>query len=344
MKHSYFFCGIAILVAVSCSSPAVNGPAHEILSPKAYSAVVQNYESCEDFIDGIAIVRKDYDEYGAINKKGEEILPCEHYELINGHEGMIIVETKEQKYGVYNQKGKLIVPATYDDITNYSEGIARVRGGSLFNGKYGYINKKGKEVIPIQYNNADESFSEGLAAAAASDGYGYINTKGEWVTSTGYSQAKPFSEGLAVVRKNYRYHVIDKKDVILFSFPETIEPQGRFHEGMLLVYDDDKELFGYYNNKGQLVIPCEYNYADGFRGGKALTLKLKGDKPTICFIDKKGTVKEVVQSPADIKGYKAVDEELDSVTDVLEALSELSSIKESFDKFFNDDDDDEDDE
>ena len=49
---------------------------------------------------------------------------------------------------------------------------------------------------------------------------------------------------------------------------------------LLGVYDENTELFGYYNNKGQLVIPCEYNYADGFRGGKALTLKLKGDKLT----------------------------------------------------------------
>lgn len=344
MKHSFFLTGIAILVAASCSSPAVNGPAQEVLSPKNYSTVVQNYESCDDFIDGIAIVRKGQHKYGAINRKGEEILSCEHYRLTNGREGMVIVETKDDKYGVYNHKGKLIVPVGYDDITGFADGLARVRVGNVFSGKYGYINKSGKEVIPVQYNNADESFSEGLAAAVVSDGYGYINTKGEWVTSTGYSQAKPFSEGLAVVRKNYRYHIIDKKDVILFSFPETIEPQGRFHEGMLLVYDDDKELFGYYDNKGQLVIPCEYDYADGFRGGKALTLKLKDDKQTICFIDKKGAVKEVIKSPSDIKGYKAVDEDMDSIFDVLEALSELNSIKESLDELFDDDYDEEDEE
>lgn len=51
--------------------------------------------------------------WGAINKKGKEIIPCE-YDLIYPFHDVITFVQKEGKWGVVNENGQLIIPCKYD--------------------------------------------------------------------------------------------------------------------------------------------------------------------------------------------------------------------------------------
>lgn len=115
---------------------------------------------------------------------------------------------------------------------------------------------KGKEIV-----SCDNAFQEDMIYFCTEEGkYGYANTKGEVVISPEYTNAEPFSEGLAVVRKEIKtdddtekvYLVINKKGEEQFRLKKGFYPMGddQFKDGLLAVRDDDGR-FGFMDTKGE---------------------------------------------------------------------------------------------
>lgn len=337
---------LATMVAMtSCGGPE-SGPAEKVLKKKIYTQVVNKYENVGGFVDGVCIVRAGWSQYGAINTKGEEIIPADVYQLGDVVEGMIIAQNKDHKYGAYNTKGELVVPYNYSGIEEFCSGLARVKTGDWGSTKYGYVDKLGNEVIAPKYDTAAPSFSEdmafvgtkdgwgykygyintkgeevismmyadaynfheGMAAVKTKNGYGYINTKGELVTAAKYDDAMPFSDELAIVEKNDKLIVINKKGEELYTFARNIEPAGMYHEGLILVYDTKTMKFGYYDKKGEVALPFEYSAADSFNGGKALTAWAEGGECVFKFIDKKGKVVGTIDEDTYTYEYDDIEE------------------------------------
>lgn len=72
------------------------------------------------------------------------------------------------------------------------------------------------------------------------------------------------------------------------SFTEAVHKYDElypFSEGLAAVKKNEK--FGFINTKGELVIPCQYQYAGSFKDGLACVVKDEGDN-NISFIDAKG--------------------------------------------------------
>ena len=333
------------LVLVSCGG-ATSGPAEKVLDKKTYAQVVNKYEDVGYFVDGICIVKVGWNQYGAINKKGEEVIPADVYKLGHVKEGMIIAENSDHKYGVYNTKGELVIPFRYDEIEDYCSGLARVKTGGYSNTKYGYVDKSGNEVVTVKYDRASSSFSEGLAYIATKDGWnykygfinpkgeeivplmykdaedfhegmaavetkngwGYINIKGELVTAANYDAAGDFSEGLAVVEKKGKYLVINDKGEEQYQFQKGLTPAGSYHEGLLLVCNEKTSKYGYLDKKGEIALPLEYPAADGFRGGKALTAKPRKGECVFEFIDAKGKVVGTIERDDYVWDYDDVED------------------------------------
>ena len=110
-----------------------------------------------------------------------------------------------------------------------------------------------------------KDFFEGLAMVRKNYRYGYIDKEGNEVIALQYEDAKDFSEGLAMVCKNYRYGYIDKEgnEVIALQY----EDAENFSEGLAVVRKDGK--FGYIDRNGEVRIPfCHFN-ANSFQNGKA---------------------------------------------------------------------------
>jgi hypothetical protein len=133
----------------------------------------------------------------------------------------------------------------------------------------------------------DYFFSYGLASVRFYDTingcykYGYINKEGAFVIKPQYSEAYPFSEGIAFVREDegrnirgsdnvFRYvkakgYLINKegKRINDFQFDEV----GGFSEGLACVRIDDE--YGYIDTRGDLVIEPQFDVARDFSEGLA---------------------------------------------------------------------------
>lgn len=155
----------------------------------------------------------------------------------------------------------------------------------LVDGKWGYYDfDKGWE-IPCQWTDASP-FSEGLAAVANDQGkYGYINKFGECVIPCKWAYAWPFVEGFAAVENQFGYYYfINHKGEI--AFPSHWCLADFFSEGYACVMDESGK-WGFIDKTGKLVIPCVWHEADWFNEGKA---KVWDSQHHVYLIDTQGKI------------------------------------------------------
>lgn len=210
------------------------------------------------------------------------------------------------KFGFKNSKGEILVPYIYDYIPKsrdmgdrlefvsnprfiflgeFNEGMAVVYKKDK---GYGFVNAKGKEIIPCQYKSA-LAFTEGLAAVKnENDKWGYINMEGEVVIPFIYDFPQQFFEGVALVQviqkdKDLYYYIDKQGNKLNKTASEYIGFGQSFSNDRGPVKINNK--CGYINNKGELVIPLIYDWADPFfKNNMALVSK---DEKTM-WIDKNG--------------------------------------------------------
>ncbi len=150
------------------------------------------YDSIRELRLGLMIVEKD-EMYGAINNKGEIIIPLKYHYISDFFKRTAIVYKTEEtesgeetlKAGLINTKGKLITPIIYDEIEEspyrefsvpiFNAGLLKVKRDGL----YGYINEKGEEIIPPIYKDAKAFADSGLAGVKKENKWGMINTVGK---------------------------------------------------------------------------------------------------------------------------------------------------------------------
>ena len=234
------------------------------------------YDYVSDFSEGLAAVELD-GKRGFIDKTGKEVISRKYDSVGDFSEGLAAVKLNG-KWGVIDKTGKEVLPCTleYSYVYPFSDGLAAV---TALNGKYGYIDKTGKEVVPL--GKYDEPlggmvhFSEGLAAVKKDGRAGYIDTTGKEVIPLRYNQAADFSEGLAKVLKygemgqfTTNWSFIDKTGKEVLSLDEYYWGDGIFFsEGLAAVKRDGK--YGYVDQTGKEVIPCQYNNMSKFSEGLA---------------------------------------------------------------------------
>ena len=191
------------------------------------------------------------------------------------------------KYGYKDQSGKIVVEPKYDRAYNFSEGLAMVE----LNKKWGFIDEKGKEIaydniLGFKYDYV-LGFSEGLAAVKKNvidlALWGFIDKTGKEVTEFIYRDAKPFSDGFALIKdavgvfnyidKDFNFLIKERTegtfDFSKFIVPERIIMAESFSEGMAAVKlmslkESEEDRWGFINKKGEIAIPAKY---DGVRGG-----------------------------------------------------------------------------
>ena len=196
---------------------------------------------------------------------------------------------------VLSKKTYAKVISTYDHVNDFfSEGTCIVRS----DGKYGVIDMKGKEIIPCThehiYDCSEDMFLYRTKDEDYNYWYGWLDKKGNVVIEAQYSDAGLFNDGLALaIRKNDKkswineYAFINKKGEIVVDF-NTYAKMQSFSEGLAAVNveNDNKDVWGYINTKGEVVIAPTYGYAYSFGDGVAIVGK--NDKKFV--IDTKGEV------------------------------------------------------
>lgn len=146
----------------------------------------------------------------------------------------------------------------------YSEGCYFYSNGSF----YGYLAEDGKEIASCIYSEATP-FSEGLACVYLDGKYGYIGKDGEIALPFLYDQASPFREGTAYFSCGEEYGLIDREgNVVLRLDCDSI---SSFREGLAYFSEDGR--YGYMDQSGRVVIEPVYDDAGYFYDGLATVRK-----------------------------------------------------------------------
>lgn len=259
---------IRYLVPVKFSDKyaAIDHYRHTECLRKATALNLQGYAYVNEFHRGRARVRNAGAQYGYINKRGKEVIPCsyadagEFYQkwsyvedtgslnsLINRRGHIIFPWRKEimiwygrfgqlckgEKCGFFDRDGNVTLPCDYYDVQQFARGVFIVRK----NGKCGIVNGKGKVIVPFEYDGAIRNQHK----------YACL-TKGDVMED---------SEG------KEQYYIFNSKGKCMVKLDSSLQVTSMYNNGRIPVKDTSGK-YGYINRRGKLVIPCIYASADFF--------------------------------------------------------------------------------
>lgn len=236
---------------------------------KTGKMVVQpQYGLAGDFSEGLAAVSSN-DKWGFIDKTGRVVIGFNFDYASEFSDGLSAVMLGN-KFGYIDRTGKTVIKPKYTYYSDFSEGLARVRVGgktiaplgmsSGVFGKIRYIDRTGHTVIKLadDVDGAGE-FSEGLASfeVQKQDGYlycGYIDQTGRVVIEPQFGRCEDFTEGLAAILLNGKWHYIDKTGNKVFDAPFFLVQE--FRNGLAWVQSGDDVMtakYGYIDRTGKIV-------------------------------------------------------------------------------------------
>ncbi len=261
-----------------------------------------DYDEAKILNENLIMVRKDHKE-GVCHKNGKIILDCQ-WKIGDVKEGLISF-CDDKNIGFIDENGEIVIPCKWGCCgENYfQDGMAPVR----MDGKIGFINTSGDVVLPFQWYRCN-GIGEGLIAVGDKNKMGYIDYNGDIVIPFQWSETYKFYDGRAIVGnydvrdefignercriiENSRYGFIDEIGSLIT--PCQWHLAYEFREGLAAV-TDDKLRKGFIDRSGELVIPCKWKWDrwDGnyFENG---LVKLKDTDGNSYIADRSGHIEQV---------------------------------------------------
>lgn len=161
------------------------------------------------------------------------------------------------------------------------------------------MNADGEIVVKEEYpkdNVISEITKSGVYWVKANKKYSLysVDSPKKPLTSAEYDDVTTFAEGRAFVSVfGEPIQMIDESGKVIKTLSEDISAAYTFSEGMAVFKSKDK--YGFLDTKGDIKIKAQYDYADSFSEGKAVTLSKKNPKCQV--IDKKGNHVCRIDSP-----------------------------------------------
>ncbi|NGZ75015.1 WG repeat-containing protein [Saccharibacillus alkalitolerans] len=199
---------------------------------------------------------------------------------VSGAPGLPAAHAADSAASIVNGTAKTV---SYDAIGGLSEGLAFFWNAG--NKLYGYTNTDGKTVIKAQFDEV-KPFSEGLAAVRKGKLWGFVDKKGKIAIKPQYERVvEGFNGGLAAVKKSGgKWNYIDKtgKTKLTAAYDEVHE----FKDGMAVVWKRKGSAYvgGFIDLNGKEVVKPQYAMLDVFSEGLAPVMK----NGKWGYIDKKG--------------------------------------------------------
>ncbi len=166
------------------------------------------------------------------------------------------------QWGFINTAGKVVIKFIFKEIGSFNADLAPARVDKQ---KWGYINKKGLYVINPKYDGA-RPFSDGLAPVKKGQAWGMIDKKGRLIIDYSYQDLKSFNSGLAPAKRVNKWGFINKKNK--FVLDRVWLDAGEFQEGLAPVKDLENQ-WGYIDTKGKIYIETQFDEAGEFSEGLA---------------------------------------------------------------------------
>ena len=225
-----------------------------------------------------------------IDEQGNPVPLDEGIEIVFGagvDSGRILVQDKATGlYGYIDTKGKLVIPAVYLESYGFESDRAWVAFSET---EEGVIDPDGNEIVRSDQLHSVIYYDHGYAKASFTDGTeGWITMDGRMIDKVS-TDAKPVQDNRFWEFAGYYFwyltdengNTLSKNYALFDSYQDYY-----FHEGLSLVQNEDG-LWGYVNEDGQEVIPCQWDDAYPFDGGLALVAYSDGKT---AYIDHEGKV------------------------------------------------------
>ncbi|WP_075340708.1 WG repeat-containing protein [Tenacibaculum agarivorans] len=156
------------------------------------------------------------DKYGAINHKGETVIPFKYSRYNKLNNSLIIfslneignVDVRIEDQDLYKSDGVLLFKNCYaEQFSEFKDDVLPIAKGD----KFGLLNKQGKLIVPFKYQSI-EAIKNGFVVVGKGSykrrKYGVINTKGVAIIPMDYKDVTVKSNNLfEVSKKNKRYTV-----------------------------------------------------------------------------------------------------------------------------------------
>ncbi len=261
------------------------------------------YEDLDSYYSDLMICREPKKLYGAINKKGETLIPFEFFVLNREPDGLLLAAKKDMGYGLLKPDGStLLVPFEYNKAMRkdsvyifYSTGKQRIvkhlGGGNL---------------TPIMEGSFDEidpkiSYDQPLFAVKQQGFWGLMDYNKKLLVPCVYDKVFKIENGMVTVGKEGKKGIVDMegRELVPCAYDE-IYP--RLKNGLIRVANKPAgtTLMGLLDSTGRQILPLEYGYIDQFYSFDLMKVS-KGGKWGIVDVNGKMLV-----SPqfADISGWK----------------------------------------
>ncbi|MDP8078951.1 WG repeat-containing protein [Phocoenobacter skyensis] len=292
-------------------APVIKDGKYGFINSKGNIVIPLQYDKAYSFSEnGLAAIKKER-KWGFINDKAEVIIPLQYDNAHSFSENGLAAIKKERKWGFINNKAKVIIPLQYKQAFRFSKyGLAPVSKSIEGLTVWGVINSQGDVITPFKYTFIYPFSKNGFAKVERNRKRGFLNRKGEFfygsipssdkntlsvvhneqgkyglVDNKGsilipleYDEITKEYSSVLKLRKNeeYKYMINNKNNLIIYDFV------GSFHEGLAYVKKDEK--WGFIDEKGNIVIPFEYEFARVY-GSELLVVKKDGK---LFYINKKG--------------------------------------------------------
>ncbi len=206
--------------------------------------------------------------FGVIDCGGKILIPAAYDYLGMFGNLSVTVAQVGNNYGIINDKFEVVAPFEYDYIYSFNDQGSTVAHKDGF---FGIISTSGEHISDFKYTYMEDF--NGLIALAFDGGYGYVNHNGEEVISTIHSEVKQGTTLSVFLEYDEKWALYSPYGENLTGF--IYSNVGSFSNGLsaVSIITDAGERFGYINDSGDVVIPCEYDSALDFKYGKAIVRK-----------------------------------------------------------------------
>ena len=238
------------------------------------------------FYNGIALVETASGKGGAINIKGEFVVPPIYKGISYAGDNILWILDEKDKVGYIDHKGKTLIEPKYTYGYHFDKkGYARVG----LDNKSILIDKTGKEIIKLKEGMGliGECIDEDLIPYCLdNESYGYLNLKGEKEIklSSNINNPSSFSNGYAVFNNSDGdYGTIDTKGeiVIRAKYDEL-----RMLEGFDFLLFEEEDEWGLLSYTGDVIKRASYKEIIPFVKGNQYTYAKDGKEWIL--IDQKG--------------------------------------------------------
>ncbi|MBE7013928.1 MAG: hypothetical protein E7419_01820 [Ruminococcaceae bacterium] len=174
-----------------------------------------------------------------------------------------------EKWGAVNEKGEIIIPVIYKEVVIQPKITDRFEiRVQDFNDKYGFVDYNGKIIAECKYDYCESSFIDGMCVVGRDFGYTVIDKEGNELMPL-ISEKLTYYNGKFVVEKEEGSYILDKNgNILLKSDYDYLCPTS---VNTVIATKNNKQ--GLIDFSGNILIPLKYN-AVVFMGEKNIYLAM----------------------------------------------------------------------